>query len=416
MKEYSAWQYLLIDVANNNGLDTDKEVFEARIAWTEARLSSLEDFAKDKKWKQRPLYLKAVQAVRKAQEGIPIGHAVGLDAVCSCLQLMSVLSGCIEGARATGLIDPDRRADAYTECSTVMSNILGYHIPNERSRVKNALMTSLFASKREPIKEFGEGTPALKAFYQAMYQIAPGACQLLEVLTDSWQPWALEHCWHLPDGFNARVKVMQQEEKRIEVDELNHATFTYTYYINEGEDRGVKNAPNIIHSIDAWVLRNMVRRCNYNPMVVENANRVIEAELLRRFMGDISGLGPLSPEAGYYLDIYKWFHMADPVILPYLDADAVSYMDLDHLKALKKIVNSMLECPPFPLLTIHDCFAAHPNNLNQVRKHYRTILAELADSTLIDKILSEIHGRPMQGPRLSVGLSSYIKNSAYGLC
>jgi hypothetical protein len=91
-------------------------------------------------------------------------------------------------------------------------------------------------------------------------------------------------------------------------------------------------------------------------------------------------------------------------------------MDLDHLKALKKIVNSMLECPPFPLLTIHDCFAAHPNNLNQVRKHYRTILTELADSTLIDKILSEIHGRRMQGPQLSVGLSSYIKNSAYGLC
>jgi DNA-directed RNA polymerase len=138
MKEYSAWQYLLIDVANNNGLDTDKEVFEARIAWTEARLSSLEDFAKDKKWKQRPLYLKAVQAIRKAQKSIPIGHAVGLDAVCSGLQLMSVLSGCVLGAKATGLIDPDRRADAYTECSTVMSNILGYHIPNERSRVKQA--------------------------------------------------------------------------------------------------------------------------------------------------------------------------------------------------------------------------------------------------------------------------------------
>ena len=416
MKEYSAWQYLLIDVANNNGLDTDKEVFEARIAWTEARLSSLEDFAVGKQWKQRPLYLKAVQAVRKAQAGIPTGHVVGLDAVCSGLQLMSVAMGCEIGAAATGLVDPGRRADAYTECSAHMSNILGYHIPNERKKVKNSLMTALYGSRKEPEQDFGKDTPELAAFWQAMQQVAPGACQLLELLVNSWRPWALEHSWHLPDGFYSRVKVIQKEKKRIEVDELDHATFTYEYYINEGEEKGVKNAPNVVHSIDAWILRNMIRRCNYDQDMVERASVVLEAELLRRALGDTSVVGSLNQQAYYYLSLYGWFGIADPVILPHLDAAAASHMTEEHLRGLARIVNSMLEHPPFPLLTIHDCFAAHPNNLNQVRKHYRNILAELADSSLIDRILSQLYGTPVTVPKLSTRLGTLIRQSAYGLC
>jgi hypothetical protein len=109
-------------------------------------------------------------------------------------------------------------------------------------------MTAFYGSKAEPVKEFGDGTPELHAFYEAMYQLAPGPTMLLDTLLNSWQPWALSHEWQLPDGFEAKVKVIQKVKKRIEVDELNHSTFTYTYYINEGEERGVKNAANVIHS------------------------------------------------------------------------------------------------------------------------------------------------------------------------
>lgn len=54
---------------------------------------------------------------------------------------MSAITGCISGARATGLIDPNRRADAYTEQTTRMQMILGSHFEVSRSDAKAALMT-----------------------------------------------------------------------------------------------------------------------------------------------------------------------------------------------------------------------------------------------------------------------------------
>lgn len=140
-KSFTGWQYLLIDVANNAGIDLDKETFENRIAWAERNLTMLEFHNKGQVWKEMPLYLKAVQAVRKAQVGEASGHLVGLDAICSGMQIMSVLTGCMSGAKATGLVDPDLRADAYTECTTVMENMLGISIPGKRKDVKQAVMT-----------------------------------------------------------------------------------------------------------------------------------------------------------------------------------------------------------------------------------------------------------------------------------
>ncbi len=128
---YSGYEYLLIDIANNYGLD--KQTFETRIQWTQDHLTELETLRGDTK--SRPLYLKAVMALRDAQKGIPSGHLVGFDAVCSGVQIMSVLTGCVAGATATGLVDPDVRADAYSSVTTAMTA----RIDPRKSLVKIAL-------------------------------------------------------------------------------------------------------------------------------------------------------------------------------------------------------------------------------------------------------------------------------------
>ena len=110
MTFYTGFQYLLIDAATQFG--HDKLTFEERIAWSTGALHVLEQLACDAETK--PLYIKAVQAIRKAEQGLPIGHLVGVDGTCSGIQMMSVLTGCEAGARATGLVDPNVRADAYT--------------------------------------------------------------------------------------------------------------------------------------------------------------------------------------------------------------------------------------------------------------------------------------------------------------
>lgn len=234
---YTGFEYLLIDAANSFGLD--KELFEDRIKWGRDNLDQLE--ALTSQAESAYLFMKSVAAIRKAQLRIPTGHLVALDACCSGMQIMSAITGCFSGARATGLVDPDRRADAYTEQTKRMQAILGADFTVSRADAKASLMTSFYGSKEQPKIIFGEDTPELAAFYQACQEMAPGAYELLQELLDTWQPYALVHEWKLPDGFDARVKVMTKKETRIEVDELDHASFTYEYYVNQGSKKGLAN-------------------------------------------------------------------------------------------------------------------------------------------------------------------------------
>ena len=138
MQTFTGYEYLLIDLANQFGLD--KKLFEDRINWANSVLDTLEDLADQAD--NKPLYLKAVLAIRKAQHGIPTGHMVGFDACCSGIQIMSTITGCESGARATGLIDPHVRADAYTAVQKQMNIILhgrGIVVDVARNRVKNAV-------------------------------------------------------------------------------------------------------------------------------------------------------------------------------------------------------------------------------------------------------------------------------------
>lgn len=79
-----------------------------------------------------------MQAIRKAQGGAPSGHMVSLDACCSGIQLMSALTGCMQGATATGLVKPDERVDAYSYTTEVMGTILGNNVNISRDAAKHA--------------------------------------------------------------------------------------------------------------------------------------------------------------------------------------------------------------------------------------------------------------------------------------
>ena len=412
MTPYTAFEYLLIDIANQYGLD--KLIFEERLTWSKKFFNDLENMVDTAE--NPPLYQKAVMALRKVQRGEATGHMVGLDATCSGIQVMSVLTGCEVGANATGLVDPDRRADAYTQTIEEMNRILGGGVPVDRADAKHAMVASFYGSKKTPKEVFGDDTPELNAFYQAAQRVAPGAWDLLQVLLDSWQPYALLHEWKLPDGYDARVKVMEKVSARIEVDELAHASFTYEFYDNIGTRKGLSNVANLVHSVDAYILRSMHRRCNYDQTMVEDAARLIEIELLERHLNGESLAVEKDDDVAYYVEQYKRSSLADVVILPYLDSDNIRQLSTQHLQSLSGIVHGMLQYRPFDLVTVHDEFRAHPNHLNHVRYQYKEIMAEIAESYLLDDLLSQIHGMPCHFPKLSVDLNTKIRKSNYGLC
>lgn len=69
----------------------------------------------------------------------------------------------------------------------------------------------------------------------------------------------------------------------------------------------------------------------------------------------------------------------------------------------------------FRLLTVHDEFHASPQRMNQVRRNYIEILAEIARSNLLSDILSEITGQELSFQKFSLDLDKFILESEYAL-
>ncbi len=396
MKSYSAFDWICVDIANQAG--HDKKLFEERIQWVKDNINQL--MVIETSSKERPLYVKAVMALQNAMRGIPTGHLVGLDATCSGMSIMSVLTKCYNGCLATNLIDPDVRNDAYTMVTDAASAMLREangveEVVVSRNDAKQATMTALYGSQATPKEIFGEDTPELDAFYAGLQQIAPGAVELLGDLRNAWQPFALAHKWILPDNFHAVIPVMQKiEGARVEVDELNHSTFSFDYYVNEGTKKDLKLVANVTHSFDAYLLRSLERRCNYNRDRILDALSDLQLEMAERVAGrrteqELCAVDTIGEQL-----VARWFHcgVPDARLLDYVDARLASFMDIQHLAQLNRIGQEMLAYESFEIVTVHDEFKCHPNNCNQMRKHYVSILADLARGHALEDVFKQITG------------------------
>lgn len=252
MQTFTGTEYLKIDIANCYGLD--KETWADRLAWVDANESNLESF--DKSADSPILYRKAVRALRVTQRGEPTGHIMGLDATASGLQIMAALSGCYNTALAVNLVNTGRREDVYGAIAQYMRTIPG--IKATRKQLKKPIMTVFYGSTEQPKSIFGEG-PELVAFYQALQEKLTGAYGLMGLFQSFWQPNVEYHTWKLPDGHVAKVPVTQTVEKSLEIDEFDHLRYAYRSNLLSPKAQSRALAANIVHSIDGWIVRMMVR-------------------------------------------------------------------------------------------------------------------------------------------------------------
>lgn len=412
-KSYSPIEYLCIDIANCFG--HDKWLFEDRIQWVKENHKDLEQLADQAD--DNPLYLKAVMALRDVQAGKPTGHLVALDATCSGIQIMSAITGCVNGAEATGLVNPNKRADAYTQVTQEMNKILTANgqtsIEVSRNDVKRAVMTCGYGSTMVPKEVFGEGE-MLAVFYRACFNVAGGAFELMNDLLGTWQSGALSHNWVMPDNFHVNIKVMQSKETRVEVDELGHTTFTTHVKINQGSKHGLANVANTIHSIDAYLLRSVIRRAAFIPAKVEDARNLITAELVSRSI-NITGMNVLNEELENMLNIYAYSDMVDVRIIDYLTQENIGCVPVGLLTKLNKTLAKMQELGSSPVLTVHDAFRAHPNHCDTVRYWYKELMAELAESNMLVFIVGQIINQPIVYKKKSTNLPTLIRNSNYAI-
>lgn len=385
------FEWLCVDVCNNG--HNDKLLFPERVRWVKDNFNRLPYLQTSKK--ERPLYLKAVSALYKACRGEATGHMVGLDATCSGMSIMSVVTKCYQGCLATNLIDPNVRNDAYTMVTGAASNMLDGDLIVSRADAKDATMTTLYGSQEKPREIFGKDTPELDAFYAGLVAVAPKAVEMLGDLRMAWQPYALEHRWVAPDNFNIRIKVMQKVEgARVEVDELDGATFTYDYYVNEGSKSDLKLVANFTHSIDSFLVREMELRCNYNkPQTIKAIGYLQDEQDARQHgMSDEHNLHEPATLAHQLIALFEGNAMPVARLLNNLTKGDVRYMSDKHIEVMLNLALQMLEREPFEIISVHDEFKTHPVHCNDMRLTYIQIMADLARARVLEDIYEQITG------------------------
>lgn len=394
-------QYLAIDIANHFGLD--KETYETRIQWVKDNLNNLENH--QDKAEEPVLFAKAVNALRQVQAGKPVGHTVAFDSVCSGLQLMSVVMRCKDGCSITGLIHQDERSDAYTSVTERMNDILKTKGKNTvsitRKQAKEGVMTALYGSVKVPERIFGSN---VKTFYQALKETCKGAVELLELLRNSWNN-KLAHEWIMPDFHHVYIPVMQTVEKRYKLHDIGYQP-TVTINENIAKPRGISNIANAVHSLDAYVLRSLVRRCNYNPKQLKEFIKLNQTKkTIKTIDNEITTR-------------YKETGIADISWINKINQDNIRQIPNTLRTKLQTICEDVLAHEPFEVICIHDSFACSPVHMNVLRKHYNMILADLSDSRVMDDIICQIRGldRDSVIPNKGKTLRKYIEQANYGLC
>ncbi|MCK4500291.1 hypothetical protein KAU11_07325 [Candidatus Babeliales bacterium] len=253
MQEFTGKEYLLIDIANQYGLD--KLTWEKRIAWVHKNEGQLRALALTAK--HPILYRKAVRALGVVKAGRPSNHIMGLDSTASGVQLISVLTGCISSAKLTNVIPVASdgthvdRIDGYVELANSINDALpeGYEQVT-RKQTKPALMTHTYGSKRVPRQMFPDPLTRLM-FYNVVETQLPGIALYMDTVQRLWDDEAEVYTWNMPDGHKVRIPVTSVIKNKIFVPEHRNADMNFIYSINTicPQLKGISLAANVNYCV-----------------------------------------------------------------------------------------------------------------------------------------------------------------------
>ena len=243
---------LYIAIANHAG--KDKLTWQERIDWTAKQNIN------DIKWDEPMLGRKAIRALKDTADGRPTGYTMSLDATSSGLQIMAVLSGCKETAKWVNCIDPTIRYDVYSHVADMMNaNRSKSQLGLPRSIVKQCVMTHYYNSKATPRGLLSEDELVL--FYNTLEGLLPGAEEIMNAINGAWNSNSDHHSWIMPDGHTVYVPVV--EPKQGWYTDAKYGQIPLRWYHQTKSTNFRSLCPNVIHSIDGYVAREMIRRCNF---------------------------------------------------------------------------------------------------------------------------------------------------------
>lgn len=367
MQKLSGLEYLKAEIACLHDKTMEKKTWDERIAYFNS--TSIHD-AEIVKKASNPIGLRAaIKAYDEAQLGLPIGYMISLDACSSGLQILSLLVSCPKSFDLCG-----GRSDKCIDSYTTIYKEMNLHGVLTRKQVKAAIMTSFYGSTAMPESTFGEH---IDLFYDTIKTMAPGAWDLNLGLQELWDEVSgSTYEWVMPDNFHACIETKDKEMvgfKFLEED------YQVPIKVNARPDFHKGLGPNLIHSIDGMVVREMLRRCMFNPYHTaniimwltesDNTTDGRSAEIVKTLWSNYKNTGFLSVR-----------------ILDFLHKDTLGLVDATIIADLI----SKLSAKPFDVVTVHDCFRCHPNYGNDLRKQYNIIMADINDSTLLEDLAKQV--------------------------
>lgn len=398
-------QWLAVDIANNFGLS--HLTYEDRIDWVKRNMGGMG--AMEKMAKKPIAYMKSLYALQTAMQGRFSHHPVGLDSSASGMQIMSALMRCRTGCTHTNLIG-DKVSDAYLEATKIYNRINNSRSVFERSLIKQATMTYYYGSVQVP-KELFETKENLESFYEAMELLAPGANKLRGYLLAAWDSRSDMQEWILPDGHEARMPVLVSRNHELVHHDLG-VPITLIVMDQSPVEYSKRTCANMIHSVDAYILRCMTRRMNHNRKQCLDVIQILTDEQLKRSFGKSSGKVSVDSDFLAHQEIFEHTKMVDMAIVPYITAESAELLSTHHLESLKRLLIRITSHKPFQIMTIHDDFRCHANNVSRMADEYRHIMAELSDSNTLSFLLKQLK---INVTPVGSHLGHLIRKSQYGI-
>ena len=267
----SGLKYLQIDIANCYGLD--KKSYQERIDYV-ANNSNDNLVAEGVNADSPYEYRNAVEQLFTHQNGYPVEHITYLDCTNQALQLYAVLTSCKDTAYLCNISSGDELTDAYGVLANAMNELTGLDI-FDRNNCKKALMTTLYGKmdgESEIIGYFLENgiqyqdkitnAEMVEYFQKAMRAIAPHAMRAMDILQSINCAEMDTYYWTMPDGFKVKYDVKSKEKFEIACKTKSGVNFNFEkvvkVYKGSKYNRGM--SPNVIHSVDGYVAREMIRR------------------------------------------------------------------------------------------------------------------------------------------------------------
>ncbi len=271
---------LRIAIANHAG--KNKLTWKERYEW--ANRENFDDVI----WDEPILGRKAVRALKDTEDCKPTGYVMSLDATSSGIQVMAAISGCKKTARFVNMMDPAIRYDLYTEIADLMNIQLPK--PISRKIIKEVAMTHFYNSRATPKALLSQ--IELGVFYNVITGLLPGAEDVMDVINKCWNPNADHHTWVMPDNHTVYIPVVESANGVYPDPELGDIPLRWYHQTKSDNYRSL--CPNVIHSIDGYVAREMIRRCDFqlshvHDCFVFNPNHLSKVtSTYRRIMAEIA--------------------------------------------------------------------------------------------------------------------------------